>query len=130
MVRKRRFGVAIPKELAESLDRLASILGSDRSRVVSEALSLFVQENLHYLSPHRCRGVFVLTGSEDDPSVYGALRKFRDMIRSYNHSHVGGECVETIVVSGPSQRVTELHKALMATKHCRLKFVPIACPVE
>ncbi len=120
---RRRFGVSIDEELAEKLDRLAEKAGMDRSRVVEEALRVFLGDHDHMSFEHECSGVIV--ASCPDPSGgQEASEEFRDIVRSVIHSHAGGACIEILVVSGDSTRIARLYSTL-ASRGCRPRFVPV-----
>ncbi len=127
---KRRFGVSLPKKLADDLEKLANVLGTDRSSIVSDALREYIHDYMHYLVPHECSGVMILMGKIDHEKLVKIIEEYRDIIHSYNHTHVGETCIETLVVSGPSERINSMHKVLMKTKGCVVRYIPIRyCPV-
>lgn len=129
--RKRRFGVSIPSDLADDLEKLAKALGTDRSSIVRDALREYIHDHMHYLVPHECSGVMILMGNIDHERLHRVIEEFRDIIHSYNHTHVAGICIEILIVSGPSPRITLMHRTLVETKGCIVRYVPIKyCPVE
>jgi len=122
---KRRFGISIPQNLAEALDQLADKLGVSRSELVTLALREFLHDHSHYLYEHECTGVIVLVGSEKQrKSVETLLESYRDIIRAYLHTHIGGECIEIIIVKGRSVRIRALHRKLVETG-CKPRFIPL-----
>lgn len=120
---RRRFGVSLPAELAEKLDRLAELLGSTRSMLVEKAVEALVSEHLHYLEPHRCTGLLVLRGPRD-AGLSGVVERFRDVVVGSLHYHLGGGCVELLLVEGPSERVVELQRELVGLG-CGARFIPL-----
>ncbi len=61
--------------------------------------------------------------------IIEALEEFRDIVKSYSHHHVDGFCLEMIVVSGSSTRVSELHRKL-AKVGCRVRYVPLRTDID
>jgi len=122
---KRRFGISISEDLAQSLDRLTEALGIDRSSLVEEALREYVHDHLHYLEPHHCQGVMILTGRVEHEELFRIIEENRDIIHSYNHTHVGDVCIEFMIVSGPSERIALLHKRLVEETKCKIRYMPI-----
>lgn len=122
---KRRFGVSIPQNLAEALDKLASRLGVSRSELVALALREFLHDHSHYLYKHECTGVIILVGSEKQRrKVESLLESYRDIVRAYLHAHTEGECIEVIIVKGCSVRISTLHRKLVETG-CKPRFIPL-----
>ncbi|HIC98320.1 MAG TPA: CopG family ribbon-helix-helix protein [Pyrodictiaceae archaeon] len=122
---KRRFGISIPQNLAEALDKLASRLGVSRSELVTLALREFLHDHSHYLYEHECIGVIILVGLEkQQKSVENLLESYRDIIRAYLHAHADGECIEVIIVKGYSMRILTLHRKL-AEIGCKPRFIPL-----
>jgi len=125
MMAKRRFGISIPQNLAEALDKLASRLGVSRSELVALALREFLHDHSHYLYEHECTGVIVLVGSEkQQKNVETLLESYRDIVRAYVHTHTGGKCIEVIIVSGHSMQIQTLHRKL-AEIGCKPRFIPL-----
>ena len=120
---KKRFGISVPAHMAEQLDRLAEKLGTDRSRLVVEALETFLHDNLHVLEPHKCSGIIVSRSTRR--SLGDIVEKYRDIIISYNHYHVDGQCIVTMIVSGDSERIVELSGELCRLG-CRVRYIPFS----
>ncbi|OYT51568.1 MAG: CopG family transcriptional regulator [Desulfurococcales archaeon ex4484_204] len=130
MGRKRRFGVSVSEGVAEALDRLAEVLNADRSSLVEDAIRVFIDDHLHYLVPHRCGGVMMISGRVERGRLFKAIENNRDVVRSYTHTHVGGLCLETLIVEGPSSKIVKLHKELLEIPGCRVRYMPITCIAE
>jgi len=120
--KKRRFGISIPEDMAISLDFLAEKLEMDRSRIVREALESYIRDHAHFCIPHECCGVITLA-STHSLKIFEIIEEFRDVINEYSHVHTGNECVNALIVSGPSGRIAELHKRLMPFGN--LRFIPV-----
>ncbi|RLG86787.1 MAG: CopG family transcriptional regulator [Thermoprotei archaeon] len=126
--RKRRFGISIPEPLARNVDELAKKLSTDRSKIVENALWEYLKDHAHYLVTHVCHGVMVITG-RGHSEFRGIIEKYRDIVHSYMHLHVGEECVEIIVVGGYSTRIAELHRELVTATKCRVRYVPVSSEI-
>ena len=123
--RKRRFGISVPEELAQDLDRLAEALSADRSRLVNEALRAFIEDHRHHLAPHECTGLLIVVAAPGSSRVPDLLEDFRDVVQGYNHFHASGLCIEVLFVSGPSSRVRALHGAVLRAPGCSVRYVPV-----
>lgn len=126
MPSKRRFGISVSEELARALDKLARTLNIDRSSLVEEALREYVHDHLHYLEPHQCQGVMVITGKIPHEELFKVIEEHRDIIHSYSHTHVGDTCIEFMIVCGPSTKIALLHRKLVETTNCKVRYMPIA----
>ncbi|MET1160570.1 MAG: CopG family transcriptional regulator [Thermoprotei archaeon] len=123
-MRKKRFGVSIPIELAEELDKLANILACDRSRLVTHALRSIISEYKHYGKPHHCLGVIICTKPIGKTKSMEFVEEFRDIIKSYNHIHVRDLCIELYIVEGDSRRISRLHSKLDKSSNF-VKYIPL-----
>jgi len=123
---KKRFGVSLPSEIAESLDLIAGLTGADRSSIVAEAVNEYLHDHSHYVADHECAGLLVAvsttTGHERGGAV--AIGEFSDIVKHYAHYHVEGVCVEVIIVVGSSARILELHNKLRAAAEA-VRFIPL-----
>jgi CopG family nickel-responsive transcriptional regulator len=122
----RRFGVSIPEDLAKALDDLAEKLGVSRSEIVREALRLYLAEHAHYTVKHRCCGMItVVTKGVKDLS---AVEEFKDVVSTFSHIHVEDYCINSLVVYGDSDKIAELHRALLRVSE-NVRFIPLECKV-
>ncbi len=128
---KRRFGVSIGGDLADTLDAVAEKLGLTRSKLVERALQLFLEDHAHLVKPHVCTGIIMTacaeprgTTSQELPIV---LEEFRDIVTTHTHTHVGDYCIDLIIVKGNSDRIASLHKRLQARlhSHCKTRYIPL-----
>ncbi|ADI31566.1 CopG family ribbon-helix-helix protein [Staphylothermus hellenicus] len=124
MSSKRRFGVSIPSDIADALDKLAELTGSDRSSIVAEALRTYLHDHLHYMIPHKCTGFIIVVKKEKNVSPSIVIDKFKDIIQSYNHTHYEGKCIEIFFVSGYSGRIAELDRKLRSMG-CSVRYIPL-----
>ncbi len=122
----RRFGVSIPDDIAEKLDELAKILGVTRSEIVREALKVYLGDHRHLSVKHECCGL--ITAVTVGVKNLNAVEDFKDVIRSFSHVHVGGYCVNSLIVHGDSERIAMLHRELLKVSDF-VRFVPLGCNV-
>ena len=123
MSKKKRFGISIPCDMADDLDRLAKELKCNRSSLVAEALRTYIHDHLHYITPHKCKGVIIVFG--ENGSDRSLIEEFREIILSYNHYHIGKTCIETLIVDGDSSKIRELHSRLI-NRGCNIRYIPVA----
>ncbi len=124
---KKRFGVSLPVELAEDLDRLAEELDSDRSSIIAEALRTYIHDHLYYIHRHKCLGILVSIRNKDSrlkPSI-NYIEKYSDIIKNYNHIHIDNLCIEILIVHGGSDRIARLHSILKKYTPC-VRYIPLA----
>ncbi len=120
----RRFGVSIPENLANDLDRLSRTLGVSRSEIVREALRAYLSEFSHYLTEHDCCGIIATIST----GVLDVVEEYKDIISNYTHVHVGNSCVNSFLVFGNSERIAEFHKKLLSVcEHVR--YIPLKCNI-
>ncbi len=119
---KKRFGVSLPAELADAVDRIAGSMAITRSELVERAVKLYVKSYRHYSEPHRCGGVLLVSGR--GRSIEGIIEEYRDIVVQYTHIHVRGKCLKVIVVEGPSTRIASLHSRLESLG-CTARYIPL-----
>ncbi|MEM4040923.1 MAG: ribbon-helix-helix domain-containing protein, partial [Ignisphaera sp.] len=114
MTRKKRFGISIDSSLACEIDRLAKILGLDRSKLIEKALTNFVNEYSysHTQENHFCRGIIIVETDEGE-KIDRAIESFKDIVLSYTHNHLENTCICMLIVSGNSERIKDLHRNLL-----------------
>lgn len=122
MGNKVRFGVSLPDDLSRELDLLAAKVNASRSELVEQALRNMLSDYIHYLVPHECDGVMVALCPENKGSE-NIIEQYSDIAETYIHSHRNGKCFEVLMISGPSQRISELHGKLLAAG-CGVRFLP------
>lgn len=124
-MQKVRFGISIPKELAEDVNEISEALGVDRSMVVRSALEEHVNLYKHSTVEHDCIGVLLTFSREETPvELPKVIDEFKDLVANYSHSHVKCGCMNVIIVQGPSRKVMELHKKLCSLK-LSVRFIPV-----
>jgi CopG family nickel-responsive transcriptional regulator len=124
--------LSLPEELLKNLD---SILGKEhaatRSEVVRQAVRNYI---LEYTELEKIKGdvtatITVLYGkTEKNEELFHLQHEFSDMINAYLHSHLSEEnCLEVLVVKGPSKRLVNLIDGLKANKPVKkIKFAIMA----
>ena len=126
---KRRFGVSLPADIADDLDELARLVGSDRSSIVAEALKQFIHDHLHYMVRHKCMGIIVSVKSRESYSKSSLIDEFENIVKNYIHYHMEGLCIEIFFVMGDSEEIVKLHNKLRKiTPHVR--YIPLSTMVE
>ncbi|MET1101750.1 MAG: ribbon-helix-helix domain-containing protein [Pyrodictiaceae archaeon] len=128
MEHKRRFGVSITSSIAEKLDKLATMLNIDRSRIVEEALKEYLHDQAHLLGNHKCVGLLIVLKRDRKIDIAEAIEEYKDIISAYNHVHVAGKCIETIMVSGDSARILSLKRKLINIGYI-VRYIPISFKV-
>ena len=68
-----RFGVALPKEIADELERIAKSMGVTRSKVVELAIRSFLNYLKAINDPEKANFVIILTNVNNMPSVVKEL---------------------------------------------------------
>ncbi len=68
-----RFGVALPKEIADELERIAKSMGVTRSKVVELAIRSFLNYLKAINDPERANFMIILTSVDNLPSVVKEL---------------------------------------------------------
>ena len=122
---KRRFGISIPEDMASDLDKLASRLGMDRSRLIERAIRAFLDDYTHLIVPHTCTGILILScNDKSEKEVAKVIEDYRDIASARVHTHVESRCIETLVVSGNSNRIAEIYSALEKAG-CSVRYIPM-----
>ena len=120
--------VSLPTELLEELD---AILGENKSANRSEVLRQAVRSYItEYKELDNVEGNIIATVSvlyekkEHNEELFRLQHEFSDMITTYMHSHLTEtNCLEVMVVKGPSKRLKTLIDGLKANKPVRqIKF--------
>jgi CopG family nickel-responsive transcriptional regulator len=128
-MRKKRFGVSLPENLVDDLDHLGRTLSIDRSKLVEEAVRLFIRDHRHHIHPHYCKGVLIIQSRTDSclaVEVKKILEEFRSIIRFSVHFHVDDDCLDMIVTSGSSQDISRLHMRLRRLRDLSIRYIPLA----
>ena len=120
--------LSLPTELLSELD---SILGEPKSATRSEVLRQAVRSYINdYKKLGELEGDLIATVSvlydkqEKNVELYKLQHEFGDMITAYLHSHLTeSNCLEVMVIKGPSKRFKQLIDGLKANKPVKqIKF--------
>jgi len=120
--------LSLPDELLKDLDR---VLGKERAATRSEVIRQAVRGYiLEYNKLENIKGNVVATitvlyaKAEKNEELFKLQHEFGDMIAAYLHSHLTEEnCLEVLVVKGPSKRLRDLIDGLKANKPVKqIKF--------
>ncbi|MEL9939602.1 MAG: ribbon-helix-helix domain-containing protein [Ignisphaera sp.] len=119
--RKTKFGVYVPPELVQELEELMSALSIDnRSKLLQEALRLFIIENRWNIAKEVVGSINVLYNHEigdSDKELTEIQHRFLDIIVSAMHVHLDKErCLLIIAIRGSSERVKELLGSIHSVK--------------
>lgn len=120
----RRFGVSLPREVAEFLDRLSQELGVTRSQVISEALQNYMAyAKTHESDGHTCFGV-TLALARDTGAIEDILEQSKKIIINYNHIHMDNKCLLILVLRGDGEEVARLN-AQIAQRAETYRYIPL-----
>lgn len=118
----KRFGVSLPREVAEALDKMAHDLGVTRSEIVTHALQEYIQEKTtHHNSTHQCIGV-VLALSDSGVDLSDLLH--RDVVLTYSHMHLEQTCLTVAVVRGDGSQIARYVLEISRKSHT-VRYVPL-----
>ncbi len=126
---KRRFGVSIPEHLARDLDELGTKMSIERSRLVEEAVRVYIRDHKHHLYPHKCRGLLIVqtkTSSCLWGEINSIMEKHREIVRFSIHFHIDDDCLDIFVTEGESNEVSLFHQELMGLKGTITRYVPLS----
>lgn len=124
MTSKKRFGVSVPRELADKLDAIATFSRRDRSSVVAKALEELVHEELHYGDEHACSGILVLMGrTSPSESEIGELAK---IVKASITVRLNGIPVTVLFVEGSYRAIMDL-RGTTARKSEFSRYIPLYC---
>jgi CopG family nickel-responsive transcriptional regulator len=113
--------LSLPTELLEELDAaLGERKSATRSEVLRQALRSYLTE---YKKIGELKGEIIATISvlyekeEKNEELFKLQHEFSDMITAYLHSHLTEtNCLEVMVIKGPSRRLKGLIDGLKANK--------------
>ena len=122
---KKRFGISLSDNLYENLNELSSLLQRNRSELIEEAVKTFINDYKHYLIPHNCTGVMIISCKSED-MVKSMIDRYSDIAKTYIHTHENNTCIEIIFISGPSKKIVEFQKGLEKEARCTSRYVPLS----
>ncbi len=126
-MRKRRFGISLPSQVAEELDELASTLEVNRSKLIEEMVSQGMVERGHLLREHRCTGVLmVVTTKGRESELYRVYNEFRGVIKSIAHFHSKGLCMDVLFIEeAESSEIASLEKEIRKVRVSVERYFPV-----
>ncbi|MCD6301354.1 MAG: ribbon-helix-helix domain-containing protein [Staphylothermus sp.] len=124
MSKKKRFGISVPVELAEELDRLSKCLNCDRSKIIVSALKPYIHAHSHYMKPHICKGVLIAFSTGEKSRINNLIDRYRDIIQGYIHSHIDNNCIEVFIIKGLSEEIKKLDSELRKEGK-EVRYIPI-----
>ncbi len=113
-----KFGVYLPEELANELNECMKVLGvSSKSRLIQEALRLFINENRWRLGGKAVGTIGVIydhTVPDVDEVLTDIQHDYLDIVISTIHVHLDKRrCMLNILVKGNVDRIKELLSKLI-----------------
>jgi len=113
-----KFGVYLPEELANELSECMKVLGvTSKSRIIQEALRLFINENRWRLGGSAVGTIGVIydhTVPDVDESLTDIQHDYLDIVVSTIHVHLDKRrCMLNIIVKGNVERIKELLSKLI-----------------
>jgi len=120
----KRFGVSLPKEVAEEVEKMSQDMGVTRSEIVAVALQEYLEARRgHADAAHECLGV-VLAVSDSFSDIGEIIEDNKGHIVAYTHLHVDGKCLTIAVVRGSGSEIERLSLA-MSRKAQLTRYVPL-----
>jgi transcriptional regulator, CopG family len=120
----KRFGVSLPKEVAEAVEKLSQEAGVTKSEVVAAALQEYIEARKDHREPgHQCLGV-VMAVTDTFSDVGDAIEENKPHIVAYTHLHVEGRCLTIVVVRGEGSQI-EKFTLQVAKKAKLMRYVPL-----
>ncbi|ADM27075.1 transcriptional regulator NikR, CopG family [Ignisphaera aggregans DSM 17230] len=108
-----KFGVYIPEDIAMELEDIMKSMGIDnKSKVIQEALRVFVLENKWYFTKSVAGSIAILYNhdvDEVDEKLTDIQHEYIDIIKASMHVHLDEKkCMLLIAVKGESSKIKEL----------------------
>lgn len=125
-----KIGISIPKKLAAEVEELMKLLGIDnRSKVVNEALKMYINYHKQLLSNNEIVSVIILMyDNKISGSRISDLRhQYKNLVVTLNHiDGICDKCLELILIKGPSQKIAEfLGKLYLINDDVQVYYIPI-----
>ncbi|MEB3860444.1 MAG: ribbon-helix-helix domain-containing protein [Desulfurococcales archaeon] len=122
---KRRFGVSLSEEIASWLDKVSRALSTDRSSLVERAVKAMLDDYEHLLSSHECSGVLLIACKREPHRGFArVIEGYRDITTAHIHAHLEEDCIDLVIVSGPSEKIMKLHEEIESSE-CKTRFIHI-----
>ncbi|QKQ99640.1 CopG family ribbon-helix-helix protein [Metallosphaera tengchongensis] len=125
-----KISVAIDKNLLRRLENEANRIGTNRSRIVQQALTDYLGEN----APHNAEviGILNLVYDEDAGNeIISIQHRFESEVISSMHIHVNDKiCMEAVAVKGRRADLEQLAKALSGAKGVKKVKLSVSLEVQ
>ncbi|ACB40211.1 CopG family ribbon-helix-helix protein [Pyrobaculum neutrophilum] len=120
----KRFGVSLPRDVADKVDRISQEMGVTRSEVVATALQEYLEARRSHAEPgHQCLGV-VMALTDAFSEIGDVIEENKAHIVAYTHLHVEGRCLTIAVVKGAADQIEKL--TLEVAKRSKIsRYVPL-----
>jgi len=125
---KRRFGISLPSDMVEKIDKLASILMIDRSKVIEQMLADSIEDRTHLLNPHKCRGVLIVISSGKDTHIVSQVfESYGECVKTRTHYHSGDVCIDIGIVEAESRDILSMKRDFRRLKNVKERYLPFQC---
>lgn len=125
---KRRFGISLPSDMVEKIDKLASILMIDRSKVIEQMLADSIEDRTHLLNPHRCKGVLIVTSSGENTYIVSEVfESYGEYVKTRTHYHSGDICIDIGIVEAESKDILSMKRDFRRLKDVKERYLPFQC---
>lgn len=116
-----KFGVYIPEDIARELEDIMRNMGIDnKSKVIQEALRVFVLENKWYFTKNVAGSIAILYNhdvNEVDVKLTDIQHEYIDIINASMHIHLDEKrCMLLIAIKGESSKIKEFIGKLHAIR--------------
>ncbi len=116
-----KFGVYVPEDIAKELEDIMRNMGIDnKSKVIQEALRMFVLENKWYFTKSVAGSIAILYNhdvDEVDVKLTDIQHEYINIIKASMHVHLDEKrCMLLIAVKGESAKIKELVGKLHAIR--------------
>jgi len=124
---KKRFGISIPINVVNQLEKVVISTGKDRSSIVTKALEEYLHEDLHGEIEHPCSGIIVYFGELALSGIKG--EELRALVKSLCTVKLSGGYVTVLFVEGSFKHITLLRESLSkeAKKAELTRYIPLYC---
>lgn len=115
--------VSVPAEELQEFDEVSQRSGfSSRSDAMREAIRNFISDKKSIIDAEGKLScvVTILYTDKKKHHVHDIIHEYSAIVHSSMHTHVNGQCVEQIVLDGPSKDIKELFSKLSSQKDVRI----------
>jgi CopG family nickel-responsive transcriptional regulator len=124
--RKKRFGVSVPSGIADGLDEVKEISGSDRSFIVSKALEEYLHGELHKPLEHKCSGLIIVYGDLQGLKIDA---NYRGLVKGVCSICLSSGVVTVLFVEGCFRDIQQLRRILArrVKAYYGSRYIPLYC---